>query len=75
MSLIFVLSLIELLALTGFVVAKRRSKLQIDGRIVITEEDGKLTQILVFDEADGPVILRNKQLVVFRVEGPEEVSS
>lgn len=46
-----------------------------DGEFVITQTDGKTIASLEFDDFDQVVRLRNKQRVVLRVVGPEDMSS
>lgn len=47
----------------------------LDGHLVITQDDGKTQMSFEFEYEDKMVELRNKQVVSFRVVGPERITS
>ena len=52
----------------------RYRKPKLDGHLVITEDDGKTLMSFEFDDEDQIVQLRNKQVVSFKVVGPDHLT-
>lgn len=52
----------------------RPSQPKLDGKLVITKDDGKIQMSFEFDNEDQIVELRNKQVVSFKVVGPERIT-
>ncbi len=75
MLFVFVVCLV-LVGTIGFLVGRAlRSKSKLDGRLIITQADGKTTCLFEFEDENEPTMLWNQKYCTFLVVGPNDISS